>query len=284
MLFLHTLGTTEVRGTDDDLVHIEPKRLALLVYLAVAHSGSTVSRDTLLTLFWPERGEQAARAALRQSLHHLGTRMGFDVLLGRGTNEIGIDSQRLRCDVLLFDTALDAHEPARAMKLVRGEFLPGFLYAQASSAFLEWIDGERNRLKERALEAALLLTQEEQRRGNMTGQVHWLKRALDLEPFREDLLDQIIDLYEQSGNRATAAQTIRSFSRTLRIRYGVSTSPALRHRLRVLQGEVVSGSEGEDVHQRMRALQQQVSAEMSRTTELMRQLQALTRPGRPSVD
>jgi len=269
---------------DGEVVHIEPKRFALLVYLAVAHAGNSVSRDTLLTLFWPERDEQAARAALRQGLHYLGTRLGFDLLLGRGTNEIGIDSQRLRCDVLLFDTALDANEPARAMKLVHGEFLPGFLYAQASRMFLDWIESERNRLRERALEAALLLMQEEQRAGNMTGQVHWLKRALDLEPFREDLLDQIIDLYEQSGNRATAAQTIRSFSRTLRMRYGVSTSQALRRRLRVLQGEFASVSASEDVHQRMRTLQQQVSAEMSRTTELMRQLQALTRPGRRSVD
>lgn len=169
------------------------------------------------------------------------------------------------------------------MKLVRGEFLPGFLYARASSAFLEWVDGERNRLKERSLETALILTREEERRGNTTGQMHWLKRALDLEPFREDLLEQIVDLYERDGNPATAAQTIRSFSRTLRTRYGASVSPALRHRLRVLQRELVAEAE-QDVPQRMKALHQQVSAEMSRTTELMRQLQALTRRGRRGVD
>ncbi|HET9333839.1 MAG TPA: bacterial transcriptional activator domain-containing protein [Gemmatimonadota bacterium] len=170
------------------------------------------------------------------------------------------------------------------MKLVGGEFLPGFLYARASSAFLEWVDRERNRLKERSLETSLILAREEERRGNTTGEVHWLKRALELEPFREDLMEQIVDLYERGGNPATAAQAIRSFSRTLRTRYGTSVSPALRHRLRVLQKELVAETVKEDAHQRMHALQQQVSTEMSRTTELMRQLQALTRQGRRVVD
>lgn len=283
-LELQTLGATEVRRADGEYVPLEPKRLALLIYLAVGHAGNSVSRDTLLTLFWPEHGEQAARSALRQGLHYLSRRLGAELIIGRGTHEIGVDPQRLRCDVLLFDIALDMNEPARAMKLVRGQFLPGFLYARASSAFLEWVDRERSRLKERSLETALILALEEERRGNTTGELHWLKRALDLEPFREDILEQIVDLYERGGNPATAAQAIRGFSRTLRTRYGTSVSPALRHRLRALQGELVVKTEPEDANQRMQALQQRVSAEMSRTTELMRQLQALTRPGRRSVD
>lgn len=281
MLELRTLGTTEVRRESEtgwQPVLIEPKRLALLVYLAVGHAGNSVSRDALLPLFWPELGEQPARSALRQGLHHLGTRLEPGAILGRGTNEIAIDPLRLGCDVLRFDVALDANEPARAMRLFQGEFLPGFLYAEASDRVLEWIDGERSRLRERAFEAALLLADEEERRGNMTGQVHWTKRALDLEPFREDLLERIVDLYEKDGNRATAAQAIRSFARTLRTRYGVSISPATRQRLRALQRDLIVGPRHEDAHKRMHDLQKQVSVEMGRTADLMRQLQALTRP------
>lgn len=281
------MGTTEVRRADGDVwrtVHIEPKRLALVVYLVVGHAGNSIYRDSLLPFFWPELGEQAARSALRQSLHYLGTRLGPDAIVGRGTNEIAVDPQRLRCDVLQFDAALDANEPARALRLFLGEFLPGFLYARASRTFLEWVDRERSRLKERALEAALVLTDEEERRGNMTGQVHWLKRALDLEPFREDLLERIVDLYEQDGNRATAAQAIRAFSRTLRTRYGVSVSPATKRRLRALQSDLLAGTEKQDAFHRMHTLQQQVSAEMGRTADLMRQLQALARPQRRTDD
>ncbi len=278
MLELITLGSPEVRREDGAPIPIEPKRLALLVYLAVAHAGSSVSRNTLLAIFWPELDEAAARSALRQALHHLAARLGPDVLVGRGTNEVGLDLRSLRCDALEFDVAVDANEVARAMRLLHGEFLEGFLYGHASRAFLDWVDEERRRLRERAFDAALILIDEEARRGNVTGQVHWLKRALDLEPFREDLLERIVDLYEREGNRATAAQAIRGFARTLRLRYGGGLSPALRERLRTLQGEVAPAALAEDPHRRMHTLHRQVSEEMERTADLMRQLQALTRP------
>ena len=280
MLELITLGTAEVRGADGASIPVEPKRLGLLVYLAVAHVGNAISRNTLLAMFWPELGEQEARSALRQALHHLAARLGPDVLVGRGTNEVGVDLRRLRCDAFEFDVALDANEIARAMRLLRGEFLEGFLYGQASRTFLDWVDEERRRLRERAFDAALVLIDEEARRGNVTGQVHWLKRALDLEPFREDLLERIVDLYEREGNRAPAAQTIRAFARTLRTRYGGALSPVLRERLRTLQGELLTTAPAEDPHRRMHALHREVSAEMERTADLMRQLQALTRPRR----
>lgn len=279
MLFLRTLGRTELRHADGEsrAVPLEPKRLALLVYLALGRAGNPIPRDTLLALFWPELGEQAARSALRQALHYLATRLGADTIMGRGTNEIGIDHRHLRCDVLEFDAALDANESARALRVFSGEFLPGFLFVQASREFLGWIDRERSRLTERALDAALLLVDEEERLGNVTGQIHWLKRALELEPFREDLLERIVILYEGQGNRGTAAQAIRAFARTLRSRYGVSISSTTRQHLRRLQRDLVAGPDREISYQRLHALQKQVSAEMSRTTELMRQLQALTR-------
>ena len=91
MLFLRTLGRTELRHADGEsrAVPLEPKRLALLVYLALGRAGNPIPRDTLLALFWPELGEQAARSALRQALHYLATRLGADTIMGRGTNEIG---------------------------------------------------------------------------------------------------------------------------------------------------------------------------------------------------
>jgi len=45
----------------------QPKRMALLVYLAM-RPGEFHQRDTLLGLFWPELDEKHARAALNQGL------------------------------------------------------------------------------------------------------------------------------------------------------------------------------------------------------------------------
>jgi DNA-binding SARP family transcriptional activator len=65
MLELHTLGSVDLLGTEGEEVSgvlSQPKRLALLVYLAVEPGPHR--RDTLLTLFWPESDETHARNAL----------------------------------------------------------------------------------------------------------------------------------------------------------------------------------------------------------------------------
>ena len=134
MLTLTTLGAVEVTaGGDRRPVPLEPKRLALLVYVALSHRGRAISRDLILPVFWPELREQPARSALRQALHYLVRKLG-PVFDGRGTNEIAVDAERLQADVPLFELALDDHHTARAMRHYRGEFLSGFSFPTATDA------------------------------------------------------------------------------------------------------------------------------------------------------
>jgi DNA-binding SARP family transcriptional activator len=56
MIRVQLLGMVDLRADDGaqvDAVLAQPKRLALLAYLATAAPGST-RRDTLLATFWPE--------------------------------------------------------------------------------------------------------------------------------------------------------------------------------------------------------------------------------------
>src|SRR5687768_10980075 len=74
MIELLTLGRVRLvasDGTDSVPAGAQPKRIALLAYLAVETIGGPIRRDALLALFWPELGEDEARRALRQGLHHL---------------------------------------------------------------------------------------------------------------------------------------------------------------------------------------------------------------------
>jgi DNA-binding SARP family transcriptional activator len=263
---------------------VEPKRLALLAYLAVGRAGGAIPRGSLMTVFWPELSEGAARSALRQAIHHLGERLGRQAITGRGTDRLGIDPHHVRCDLLRFEEALDTLELARAMRYYRGEFLAGPLFSGASHEFLEWVERERARISERALDAAIDLSRAEERRGNTTGQIHWIRRALEIEPFREDLFDRMLDLYEKTGRRNTAIHAIRTFRRMLNVDYGVPLPPALRQRLRSLLGERPDLLEPRRVHDRMHALQGQVQAEVGRTADLVRQLQALAGARERPVD
>ena len=69
MLELRTLGVADLRtrnGVELTAVEQQPKRFALLAYLAIAAPARFVRRDTLLGLFWPELDAEHARAPRRE--------------------------------------------------------------------------------------------------------------------------------------------------------------------------------------------------------------------------
>ena len=63
---LGALNLLGAGGHELKSVLAQPKRVALLAYLATATPRRLHRRDSLLALFWPELDQEHARAALRQ--------------------------------------------------------------------------------------------------------------------------------------------------------------------------------------------------------------------------
>src|SRR2546425_10874480 len=105
---LGTLHLIDAAGREVKSLLTRPRRLALLAYLAAATPRGLHRRDSLLALFWPELDQEHARAALRQALHVVRGSLGSDLVLTRGDEEIGLDFDRLWCDVVAFDEAVAA--------------------------------------------------------------------------------------------------------------------------------------------------------------------------------
>src|SRR3989441_2645864 len=106
MIELRMLGRLSLTGADGREVRTllgQPRRFALLAYLAAATPLGFHRRDTLLALFWPELDQEHARTALRQALRVLRTALGSGVLVGRGDEDLGLDFDRVWCDVAAFD-------------------------------------------------------------------------------------------------------------------------------------------------------------------------------------
>src|SRR4051812_5031515 len=124
MIQLRTLGGLDLTGPGSGgelrAVLVQPKRLALLVYLALAGAHRFRRRDTLTALFWPDVDADHARGALRQALRFLRGELGPAALVNRGEEEVGVDSEALGCDVALFEAACEASEWDRALGLYRG--------------------------------------------------------------------------------------------------------------------------------------------------------------------
>jgi serine/threonine-protein kinase len=117
---LRVFGGIDLRGPETiDLRPVlhQPKRQALLAYLALASPREFHRRDTLVALFWPEFDEAHARNALSQAIHVLRRYLGPGVVVNRGPEEVGLERDRLWCDAVAFDQALASGRRAEALEL-----------------------------------------------------------------------------------------------------------------------------------------------------------------------
>src|SRR6266545_5141968 len=89
---LNLLGAA---GHELKSVLAQPKRVALLAYLAAATPRRLHRRDSLVALFWPELDQEHARAALRQALHGLRHALGDGVLVPRGDDDVGLHADHI---------------------------------------------------------------------------------------------------------------------------------------------------------------------------------------------
>ena len=160
MIVFRTLGAVDLRKGNAELSTLlaQPKRLALLAWLATARPRGVHGRETLLALFWPGSDAERARNSLRQALHHLRRTLGEDAVVTRGEGLIGVSSTVVRCDAALFDDAIDAGRWEEALSLHRGEFLPGVLVQEAPQV-QGWIATERARRRRAAADAAWRLAE-----------------------------------------------------------------------------------------------------------------------------
>ncbi len=217
---LGTLSLTTADGREAGSLLSQPRRLALLAYLAAATPRGPHRRDTLLALFWPELDQEHARAALRQSLHVLRSALGADTMVSRGDEEIGLDFERIWCDVAVFARAIDGGELGQAFDLYRGNLLEGFFISDAPE-FERWLESERARLAGAAARTARALAESCEKRWDLTTAAHWARRAIELAPNDEGLLRKLIAILDRNGDRAGALQAYEEFAQRLAAEYEV---------------------------------------------------------------
>ena len=242
MIELRTLGSLELTSADSDAVAsvlAQPRRAALLCYLAIAVPRGFHRRDTLSALFWPEYDAEQARHALRQSVYFLRRALGSKTIVSRGDDELALASEQVRCDVWELDAAVDQGRPADALALYRGELLAGF-HISAAPDFERWLDEERSRVRRRAAEAGWALAAAREREGDSAGAEAAARRAAALSPTDETALRRLLLLLERLGDRAAAVRAYEDFARKLEGEYELEPSAetrALVGRIRAESGE-----------------------------------------------
>jgi TolB-like protein/DNA-binding SARP family transcriptional activator/Flp pilus assembly protein TadD len=218
---LGSLGLVRDDGVEVRSVLAQPKRTALLVYLAVDRPGAFRRRDTLLGLFWPERPPDHARNALNQSLHFLRRSLGSGVIETRGREEVGLADDELWCDAAAFREEIEGEAWQRALELYRGDLLEGF-HVSGVPAFERWMDRKRMQLREAARDAALAQA-EDAETADETRQ--WLQRALEIVPTDEPAVRRLMTLQDDAGDRAGALRAYDVLATRLERTVGTEPSP-----------------------------------------------------------
>jgi len=229
MVEFRTLGTIDLRGQDGrrvDSVLLHGKRIALLAYLCTSHPQPLHRRSIIVALLWPEADEAHARGTLRQELLQLRRALDPGVILGEGEEAIGVNRERLWCDVWAFEEALKAGRLAEALDLWKGDFLPG-LFVEGGD-FQRWLDGKRDRLARDAKHAAAQLVEEAEAAGDLPRAVAAAWRLTDLTPFDETGWRTLIGLLDRSGDRAGALAAYTTLA--ARMRAELEVEPSLETR------------------------------------------------------
>src|SRR5512138_872476 len=208
MIELLTLGRVRllVGGAADSTPPGQPKRIALLAYLALTGDGAGRRRGEMLAAFWPALGVETARRALRQALHYLRRALGPNVVVGEG-DEVAIRRDAMRCDAVAFEQLAQSGEAEGALALYQGDFLQGFHVPDVAPEFEEWVDRTRTRLRRRAAVIAWSAAESAERAGEIDRAVERAHRACELELDQEAGWRKLMRMQQRLGDRAGALRT-----------------------------------------------------------------------------
>ena len=212
MIDLRVLGALEVRANRPDGTHgvlTQPKRLALLIYLALAEPPGLHSRDRLLALLWPEADDGSSRHSLRNALHALRQALGDEAIVARGEAYVGLDFSAFRCDALELRAHLAAGRVDDAVALWTGELAPGF-HVSGVPDFERWLDEQREGLR-RAVRAAAWKRARELK-GAGQAEVDAVGRATRLDPGDEAGARWLMGLLAAAGDRSGALHAYRALA------------------------------------------------------------------------
>ncbi len=220
-LHVKLLGGFEARdGSGAVLGPLGRKAQAMLAVLAL-DPGVAQSRDKLAALLWSDRGESQARGSLRHALAELRKVLAdldpAPLIADRET--VRIDAEAVEVDAVTFERLIDENTVealAKAAELYQGDLLEGVDVRDA--AFDEWLRTQRERLKERAVEALSHLVD----RQNGDDAIATARRLLALDSLNEATHRTLMHLYAEAGDRRMALKQYEACREVLKTELGIA--------------------------------------------------------------
>jgi DNA-binding SARP family transcriptional activator len=222
MFQLQLFGGIRIAGPDGPLTGriAQRRQLGLLAFLAL--HDRPVTRDRLLSVFWPETDTERARRALSDAVYIIRKALGDEAVRSAGDDLI-LDGSVVRCDVIEFQRAIEDGRHADAVDLYAGPLLDGF-HLGDTVAFEDWLQAEREQRLQACLTAAESLARETEAAGDVGAAVAAWRRAAALEPHNSRIALRLIRALDVSGDRAGAIRFAAAHTALLDEEYGIAPS------------------------------------------------------------
>lgn len=247
MLRIRLFGTPIIERDGKPLPPFKSRKVfGLLAYLALQRGEH--SRSHLAGLLWSDCSEEQALTNLRFALWNLNQVLGVSIVQA---DRASVELKTMPTCVFDTDEFFDAlrqaennrqgESPAtiaaleRAVALYRGDLLAEL---DSESLFNEWLQRERMRLREYALDALYRLAQFYLAQRHLPKAITTLRRLLEFDPWREEAHRLLMLALARNGQRTAALAQYVACKQMLATELGVSPSAQTTHlyeRIRVAE-------------------------------------------------
>jgi DNA-binding SARP family transcriptional activator len=240
---IELLGWLRVIDGDRVITRFRSQRTGLLLAYLALYGRRSHPREELIERCWPECEPELGRNSLRVALSSLRQQLALpgmpaEAVLLADRTAVRLNPALCATDVEEFEAILAAanragstgeraDQLARALELYRGELLPGHFDA--------WVLPERGRLSEAFVAALSQMVAHLERAGDSQSALQWVRRAIAVDPLREELHLQLIRLLAATGQLATALREQRELERLLETELHAAPEAVRRDLLRQIE-------------------------------------------------
>ncbi|KAF0109067.1 MAG: hypothetical protein FD146_111 [Anaerolineaceae bacterium] len=197
------------------------------LFFFLLNTPDAVTKEQICAQFWPDESPARVRQRFKNDLYRLRSALGAEAILFDGERyrfNAGMDYEY---DVEVFEDCLrrvgrsaDNAEKIRlvaeAAELARGPFL--------EDMDGEWIEPERERLRQALLPALLALAGLHLQRGDKDSAIKTCQRALAIDPYLEEAHRLAMRVYARQGDQAAVSRQYQACRHAMEMGLGMSLS------------------------------------------------------------
>lgn len=239
----HLFGEPRVT-TRDGPVRLSPYQTYVL-FLVFGHESAGLTRRELAWLMWEEDDTSRVRQRIRQLLHHLRKRIGFDAILAEGHDHLLGNAEALNSDLADLGAHVDAGRWLEAATLMRPGFGAGFS-ATPSETFDDWLQGRELRLRRDVREGASMSWDEARRAEDWPAAGQAAEALYLLDPTDPATVRHLVEARARQGSFQAAEAAFASYREGLDGSEPDAELVSLMRRVRDLKDQIAPGGRDED--------------------------------------